>query len=86
MTPNIKDPEVHALAVELARLRRVSMTKAVHDAVRHELERERDLRGKSGLAAELMEIARRCAAHLRGPISSADHAALLYDEQGLPRR
>ena len=86
MSLNIKDPEVHNLAAELARLRGVSMTKAVHDAVRHELTREMAERGKGGLAAELVEIGKRCAAHLRGPVSSADHAALLYDERGLPRR
>ena len=86
MTLNIKDPEVHALAAELARLRRVSLTQAVHDAVRRELTRERDRRRRSRLADQLIEIGKRCAGHLGGQGSSADHATLFYDDQGLPHR
>ena len=86
MTLNIKDPQVHALARDLAKLRGVSMTQAVLDAVRRELARERDLRRSSGLAGQLLAIGRRCASRLGGEVCSADHAALLYDEQGLPRR
>lgn len=85
MALNIKNAEVHALAAELARLRRVSVTKAVLDAVRHELARERDRRRRSKLADQLIEIGKRCAAHISEPVSSADHATLLYDSQGLPR-
>jgi hypothetical protein len=33
----------------------------------------------------LIEIGKRCAAHISEPVSSADHATLLYDSQGLPR-
>jgi antitoxin VapB len=32
-----------------------------------------------------VEIGRRCAAHMRKPVSSADHGDLLYDDRGLPR-
>jgi hypothetical protein len=82
---NIKNSEVHAIAAELARLRGVSVTKAVLDAVRHELARERDRRRRSKLGEQLLEIGKRCAAHIREQVSSADHATLLYDSQGLPR-
>ncbi len=85
MALNIKNEEVHALAAELARLRRISVTKAVLDAVRHELERERDRRRGSQLADQLIEIGKRCAAHISEPVASADHVTLLYDSQGLPR-
>ena len=81
---NIKNAAAHRIATELSRLRGVSVTQAVADAVRHELEREKRRRRKQGLAAELVGIGRRCAAHLRQPTSSADHS-LLYDGAGLPR-
>jgi hypothetical protein len=34
-------------------------------------------------AAKLLRVGRRCAKHLKGTLR--DHAALLYDETGLPR-
>ena len=40
----IKNPEVHRLASEPARLRDVSVSRAVMDAVQHELAREKDRR------------------------------------------
>ena len=85
MTLNIKNPEVHTLASELARLRKVSVTKAVLDAVRNELAREQKQRCKEKLGDQLLEIGRRCAARMNGRTSSADHAAMLYDRRGLPK-
>jgi hypothetical protein len=41
MSLNIKSPEAHELAAELARLTGESMTKAVTEAIRERLERER---------------------------------------------
>jgi antitoxin VapB len=83
MRLNIKSPEAHELAAELARLTGESMTKAVTKALRERLARERRRRDKEALVAELLRIARRCAAHAR-----RDHRSLeefLYDERGLPR-
>jgi antitoxin VapB len=85
MAINIKNQEVHALAAELARLRNVSLTQAVLDAVRRELAREKNAGRRKKLGDELLEIGRRCAAHIRAATNSADHAAMLYDERGLPR-
>jgi antitoxin VapB len=82
---NIKSDEAHEMATELASLRGTSLSKAVTDAIRNELERERRQRAKTGLSEELLGIGRRCAAHIEGPISSQDHAAMLYDDLGLPR-
>ena len=82
---NIKNDAAREMAAELANLRGISLTKAVTDAIRNELEREKLHQAKAGLSDELLEIGRRCAAHIRGPISSSDHAAMLYDDQGLPR-
>jgi prevent-host-death family protein len=40
---------------------------------------------ESDLALRLIAIGRDCAAHLKEPYRSIDHADLLYDERGLPR-
>jgi antitoxin VapB len=85
MGSNIKNDQAHEMAAELAGLRGISLSKAVTDAIRNELEREKQHRAKAGLSDELLAIGRRCAAHMRGPISSQDYAAMLYDDQGLPR-
>ena len=82
---NIKNDQAHEMAAELAGLRGTTLSRAVTDAIRNELERERRRQAKAGLSEELLEIGRRCAAHIRGPVSSSDHAAMLYDDQGLPR-
>jgi len=84
MALNIKNPEVHRLAAELARLRDVSVTRAVLDAVQNELAREKGRRNPA-LKDQLLAIGKRCAAHIKKPLNSADHATLLYDERGLPR-
>lgn len=83
MSLNIKSPEAHALAVELARLTGESMTKAVTDALRERLEREKRKRDEDRLFAELMEIAEQCAAYPRRDDRGLEE--FLYDERGLPR-
>lgn len=40
MAFHIKDSETDALARELARIKKVGLAEAVHEALRHELERE----------------------------------------------
>ena len=84
MSLNIKNREAHRLAAQLARLTGESMTEAVTTAVRERLERLRDENG-AGMAQRLSRIAKDCAAHLKEPFRSADHADLLYDEKGLPK-
>jgi antitoxin VapB len=81
---NIKNPEAHRLARELAGLTGESMSAAVTEAVRERLERVRRDRG-AGLADRLLAIGRDCAPRLKEPYRSADLAELLYDERGLPR-
>ena len=51
---SIRDPEVGALARELANLRKTNMTEAIAHALRSELKRER---GKTPLAERLKRIA-----------------------------
>lgn len=81
---NIKSEDAYRLASELAELMGESLTTTVTTALRERLERERQRRHADQLAAELVEIGRRCASHLRAPFSSADHADL-YGDDGLPR-
>ena len=81
---NIKNPETHQLAQELANRTGETLTAAVTTAVRERLDRVRREQGVS-LADRLMEIGQDCAKHLKEPFRSADHGDLLYDERGLPR-
>lgn len=83
MTLNIKDPEAHELARKISEQTGETMTRAVTEALRERLSRLNISRKSIGTADELLAIGRRCAATLkRKPV---DHAALLYDENGLPK-
>jgi antitoxin VapB len=83
MSLNIKSPEAHAMAGELARLTGESMTKAVTEAIRERLEREQRRRDEEAVVAKAMAIARRVASYPRK--DRRPHGELLYDERGLPR-
>lgn len=82
MSLNIKDPEAHRLAHAIARATGQSMTRVVTEALRERYARIERRKGKASVA-ELLGIADRAAAHLKRPY--ADHAELLYDENGLPK-
>jgi antitoxin VapB len=81
MTLNIKNPETHRLAKELAALTGESVTAAVTEAVRERLARKR----RDGIAERLMAIGRRTAPLMKGPWTSTNIGDLLYDERGLPK-
>lgn len=83
MTLNIKDPEAHKLARELAEQTGETMTRAVTEALRERLARVSRARRADSMAKDLLAIGRRCAANVKG--SPVDHATLLYDEHGLPK-
>ena len=84
MTLNIKNPEAHRLAQELAALTGESMATAVTEAVRERLVRVRNDH-QAPLTERLLAIGRDCAARLKEPFRSADHADLLYGPDGLPK-
>src|SRR5258706_8981426 len=84
MALNIKHPERHRLAEELAKRTGEPMTGAVTPAVRERLDRVRREQGAS-LADRLVEIGKDCAKRLKEPYRSADHGEMLYDDRGLPR-
>ncbi|RBP05283.1 antitoxin VapB [Roseiarcus fermentans] len=82
MSLNIKDPEAHRLAQEIARATGETMTRVVTEALRDRLAKIEAARSRASVA-ELLAIADRAAAHVKRPY--VDHAELLYDEQGLPK-
>lgn len=84
MSLNIKDPEAHRLAQEIADATGESMTRAVIGSLRERLERLHiNRRDPESLAADIRAIAKRAAAQIKRPY--ADHGEFLYDEQGLPK-
>ena len=81
---NIKNEEANRLIHELADLTGESLTTAVTIAVRERLERVQQ-REPGDLAKKLLQIGKRCAAHLKEPFRTIEHGELLYDEKGLPK-
>lgn len=82
MSLNVKDPEAHRLAQAIALATGQSMSRVVTEALRERYAQIEKQRGRASVE-ELLAIADRAAAHLRRPY--ADHAELLYDENGLPK-
>ena len=80
---NIKNPETHKLAKQLARETGESLTTAVTTALRERLEAVRRRRKQDAMYAALVAIGKRGAALAPGP--QIEHADLLYDENGLPK-
>ena len=86
MALNIRNPETERLAAELARETGETKTEAVTKALRDRLSRvRRDRSPPRGLAHELNEIRRRCAA-LPVVDDRTPDEILGYDERGLPTR
>jgi len=84
-TLNIKDPEVRALAKELARRRGETMTEAVKHALREQLGSERGAGSETRrVVARVLERARRTAAlPVLDPRTAEE--ILGYEEHGVPR-
>lgn len=83
MSLNIKNPETHALAAELADRLGMTLTEAVTLALKDRLARERREALIAARKDRLTRSARRIA-RMIGPGGLADHDALLYDDRGLP--
>lgn len=85
---NIKDPEVHAMARELAARRSTSVTDAVRQALRAELERSPSPNGPEAIEARKAAIRAICARTSARPEwqgrTSKELQDALYDEHGLP--
>jgi antitoxin VapB len=83
MPLNIKDLPTEQSVRELAQLTGETVTTAVRRAAEERLQRVRRARPEGSLAAELLEIGRRCAALPDLDLRSPDDI-LGYDEHGLP--
>lgn len=83
MSLNIKDPEAHKLAQQLATETGETMTSAVIQAIRDRLEAVRHRRKRDATLAAIHAISKRSAELLKGPY--IDHAEFLYDEHGIPK-
>lgn len=81
---NIKDPEAHALASELARRTGQTLTRVVTETLRDRLVRERAVSGQARLAARVLEIGRRASSRPVLDPRTPDEI-LGYDECGVPR-
>jgi antitoxin VapB len=81
---NIKNEEAYRLTRQLSELTGESLTTAVTEAVRERLVRVRRARDVD-LAERLLDIGRDCAARLKQPFRTIDHADMLYDDRGLPK-
>lgn len=84
MAMNIKSDEAQKLAHKVSELTGESLTAAVTEALRQQLERIQSAQGE-GLAGRLLRIGKDCATHLKEPFLTADHGEMLYDDRGLPR-
>lgn len=84
MTLNIKSREAYELASELAQLTGQSMTAVVLDALRKQQKQLQHQQKAETKAQALMAIAKRCALHIRKPVSSLEHGDMFYGENGLP--
>jgi antitoxin VapB len=82
MSLNVKDPEAHRLAAAISQETGETITRVVIEALRERYERLQSGRAKAPVE-ELLAIAKRAAAHIKGPY--LDHAEFLYDEHGLPK-
>jgi hypothetical protein len=72
----LESDEALQLAQQLAELTGEPLAVVVTRALAGQVAKERKRREAELLTAELLEIGRRCAAKLQGPLNSADHAEL----------
>ena len=88
MGMNIKDPEVHAMAKQLAARRGTTVTNAVRQALRAELERQPDALSEASVEARKEAVRAICRRTSANPawqgLSSKQLQDALYDEHGLP--
>jgi len=78
---NVKNPEAHELAKELAKLTGESMSVAVTNAIRERLDRMR----RNDLADRLMEIGKEFSSRMSEETRKFDIGTQLYNERGLPK-
>lgn len=85
MSLNIKNPEAHRLATELAKATGKSLTQAVTDALRESLMKVRSTVPDPQLLEDLRRISKDCASRMSPEAKAIDHGEYLYDELGMPK-
>lgn len=85
MSLNIKNPQAHKLAAELAALTGESLTTTVILALEMRLREEKEKRAPLSKAERIMAFARRFNEGLEPKFHSSDVDEMLYDENGLPK-
>jgi len=81
MSLNIKNPETHRMAKELASLRSTSVAQAVAEALREAIERDREPLRK----ADRILVAAQALHDALPPEAMTFDVNDLYDEMGLPK-
>jgi antitoxin VapB len=82
MNLNIKNRDVHRMALELAKETGDSITAAVGDAIREKLER---MHSRKNLARDIRRIVESMGPEVKNMPASWEIDDLLYDEKGLPK-
>lgn len=87
MSLNIKNPQTHALARDLARLTGETITAAITTAVRERLERLHgsEVSTRRAKAERLRALAEDAALRWGTEMRTGDPTTALYDDAGLPR-
>ena len=86
MTLNIKTPEAHRLAKELAQLTGETLTEAVTQAIREKVERLKTKEFDQKRFDAVMRIANDISSRLSPEVKALDIDELLYDSKtGLPK-
>lgn len=82
MNLNVKSAEAHRLARALADARGISITRAVTDAIRHDLAR---MGAPKADVDAILALGRDTARRIPRMLRDQDYDDQLYDEAGLPR-
>ncbi len=77
MTLNIKNPEAHKLATELAKQTGESLTEAVTQALRERLARVKTRKPDQKLIDDMARIGRECAERLSPEVKAIDHISTM---------
>lgn len=85
MTLNIKNPEAHKLATEIAKQTGETLTEVVTQALRERLARVKSHKPDQKLMDDMAKIAHDIASRLPPEVKALDIDELLYDEMGLPK-
>jgi antitoxin VapB len=85
MALNIKDERTERLARRLAEMTGETIATAVATALEKRVAQLERRRSRERLLADVRAISTRFRQHLGEPMTSVDHAELLYDEAGLPK-